>query len=74
MSTITAKDIQALRQATGAGMMDAKRALTDSEGDVERAKDLLRERGLYARRRSGSSVPSPRAPSAAICTTRRAVR
>ncbi len=48
MSTITAKDIQALRQATGAGMMDAKRALTDSEGDVERAKDLLRERGLAA--------------------------
>ena len=48
MSTITAKDIQALRHVTGAGMMDAKRALTDSEGDVERAKDLLRERGLAA--------------------------
>lgn len=46
MSQITAKDVQALRQATGAGMMDAKRALTDSEGDFDRAAVLLRERGL----------------------------
>lgn len=46
MADITAKDIQALRKETGAGMMDAKRALTESEGDVERAKDLLREKGI----------------------------
>lgn len=48
MTTISAKDIQALRQETGAGMMDAKRALTDAGGDAEKAKDLLRERGLSA--------------------------
>ena len=48
MANITAKDIQALRQETGTGMMDAKRALQDSDGDVEKAKDLLRERGLAA--------------------------
>jgi elongation factor Ts len=46
MTQITAKDVQALRQATGAGMMDAKRALTDADGDFDRATDLLREWGL----------------------------
>jgi elongation factor Ts len=46
--TITAKDVQALRQATGSGMMDAKRALEDSGGDVAAATKLLRERGLAA--------------------------
>ncbi|MDX1691047.1 MAG: translation elongation factor Ts [Acidimicrobiia bacterium] len=38
----------ALRKETGAGMMDAKRALEDAGGDAEQAKDLLRERGLAA--------------------------
>ena len=46
MTGVAAKDVQALRQATGAGMMDAKRALTESGGDVDRAKEILRERGL----------------------------
>jgi len=46
MANITAKDIQALRTETSTGMMDAKRALQDADGDVEKAKDLLRERGL----------------------------
>lgn len=56
MANITAKDIQALRQETGTGMMDAKRALQDADGDVEKAKDLLRERGLAsAAKRSGRS-------------------
>jgi len=44
--SFTAKDVQALRQATGAGMMDAKRALEETNGDAEAAKRLLRERGL----------------------------
>ncbi len=48
MGNITAKDVQVLRLETGTGMMDAKRALQDSDGDLERAKDLLRERGLAA--------------------------
>ncbi len=46
MSDFTAKDVQALRQSTGAGMMDAKRALAEVGGDMDRAKDLLREQGL----------------------------
>ena len=46
MADFTAKDIQALRQATGAGMMDAKKALTEADGDMEAARKLLREKGL----------------------------
>ncbi|HAN34082.1 MAG TPA: translation elongation factor Ts, partial [Acidimicrobiaceae bacterium] len=44
----TAKDVQALRQATGAGMMDAKKALEANDGDAEAAKQWLREKGLAA--------------------------
>ena len=48
MADFTAKDIQALRHETGTGMMDAKKALQDVGGNLEKAKDLLRERGLAA--------------------------
>ncbi len=43
---ITARDVKALRDATGAGMMDAKRALTAADGDMEAARQMLREQGL----------------------------
>ena len=42
----TAKDVMALREKTGAGMMDCKKALTDADGDMEKAMELLRERGI----------------------------
>ena len=48
MADFTAKDVQALRQETGAGMMDAKKALTETGGDMEKAKDYLREQGMAA--------------------------
>ena len=46
MSTteISAKDVKALRERTGAGMMDCKKALTEAEGDIEKAIELLRIR------------------------------
>ena len=44
--SFTAKDVQNLRQATGAGMMDAKRALEETGGDFDAAAKLLREKGL----------------------------
>jgi elongation factor Ts len=44
--SISAKDVKALRDATGAGMMDAKKALVECDGDMDAAKQLLRERGL----------------------------
>src|SRR6195952_5890811 len=43
--TITAQDINKLRQATGAGMMDCRKALTESNGDFEAAIDWLRKQG-----------------------------
>src|SRR4051794_21561019 len=46
MPEFTAKDVQALRQATDAGMMDAKKALQENDGDMEAAKQWLREKGL----------------------------
>jgi elongation factor Ts len=44
----TAKDVQSLRQSTGAGMMDCKKALEENGGDLEAAKQWLREKGLAA--------------------------
>jgi elongation factor Ts len=46
MPAFTAKDVQALRQATGAGMLDAKRALEENDGDQEEAAQWLRVKGL----------------------------
>jgi elongation factor Ts len=43
---ITASMVKALREKTGAGMMDAKKALVEAEGDMARAEDILRVRGL----------------------------
>jgi len=48
MANITAEMVRDLRERTGAGMMDCKRALDESGGDVEKATALLRERGLAA--------------------------
>jgi elongation factor Ts len=46
MTEINARDVKALRDATGAGMMDCKQALTEANGDLEAAKRILREKGL----------------------------
>lgn len=46
MAEISAKAVKALREQTGAGMMDCKRALAEADGDVEKATTVLRERGL----------------------------
>ncbi len=54
MAEITAAAVKDLRERTGAGMMDCKRALTETDGDVEKAVALLRERGVAAaEKRSG---------------------
>ncbi|MDL2235004.1 translation elongation factor Ts [Christensenellaceae bacterium OttesenSCG-928-L17] len=44
----TAKNVMELREMTGSGMMDCKKALTECNGDMEKAKDYLREKGLAA--------------------------
>ena len=43
---ITAKDVAQLRDMTGAGMMDCKKALVDADGNMDKAVELLRERGV----------------------------
>jgi elongation factor Ts len=48
MATITADAVKELRELTGAGFMDCKRALEETEGDLDRAVQLLRERGVAA--------------------------
>ena len=45
MSKITAADVNKLRQATGAGMMDCKNALVEAEGDFNKAIEVLRKKG-----------------------------
>ena len=57
MPDITAAMVKALREATGAGMMDCKKALIESDGDAERAAEILREKGLAgAAKRAGRSA------------------
>lgn len=46
MAAVTAALVKELREITGAGMMDCKKALVESEGDIERAIEILREKGL----------------------------
>ncbi len=46
MAEITAALVKQLRDATGAGMMDCKKALTEADGDLDRASEILREKGL----------------------------
>ncbi len=48
MAAITAALIQQVREDTGAGMLDVKKALTEAEGDVARAKEIIRAKGIAA--------------------------
>ncbi len=52
----TGKDVMALRERTGAGIMDCKKALTDADGDMSKAADLLRERGIAKAEKKASRI------------------
>ena len=52
----TAKDVQALREKTGVGMMDCKKALVEADGDMEKAVEILREKGLASQAKKASRV------------------
>ena len=56
MAEFTAKDVMKLREQTGAGMMDCKRALVDADGDMDKAADLLRERGIAKAAKRASKI------------------
>src|SRR5688572_7502872 len=64
MSDITADQVKKLRELTGAGMMDCKRALQETDGDVEKAIEILREKGLAsAAKRAGRAADQGRIDS-----------
>ena len=48
MASFTAQDVKDLREKTGCGMMDCKKALTEADGNVEKAIEILREKGMAA--------------------------
>ena len=52
----TAKDVQALREKTGCGMMDCKKALTETNGDMDAAADYLREKGLASQAKKATRI------------------
>lgn len=54
----TAKDVQELRQRTGAGMMDCKKALVATDGDAEKAVEWLREKGMATAQKKASRIAS----------------
>src|SRR5256884_4593102 len=56
MAEINAAAIKALREKTGAGMMDCKKAITEAEGNEERAIEILRERGLASAKKKEGRV------------------
>ncbi len=55
---IKASDVKELRERTGSGMMDCKNALTESNGDMEKAIELLREKGLAAAAKKAGRIAS----------------
>lgn len=54
----TAKDVMALREKTGCGMMDCKKALTKADGNVEKAVELLREKGMATAAKKAGRIAS----------------
>ena len=53
---ITAQQVKELREKTGAGMMDCKKVLTETDGDMEKATELLRERGITKAAKKSSRI------------------
>ena len=56
MAAFTAQDVKALREKTGCGMMDCKKALTSADGDMDKAIDFLREQGLAKQAKKASRI------------------
>ena len=54
--TFTAQDVKALREKTGVGMMECKKALTEANGDMDNAVDYLRDRGLAAAQKKATRI------------------
>lgn len=70
MAAITAADVKALRGKTGAGMMDAKKALVAADGDIEAAVDALRAKGLATAQKKSSRTAAEGLVGVAVSGTR----
>ncbi|MXO72504.1 translation elongation factor Ts [Alteraurantiacibacter buctensis] len=70
MAAFTAADVKNLREKTGAGMMDAKKALEEANGDIEAAVDLLRAKGLAAVQKKSSRTAAEGLVGVAVEGTR----
>ena len=70
MAAYTAADVKALREKTGAGMMDCKKALAETDGDVEAAVDALRAKGLAAAQKKSSRTAAEGLVGVAVADTR----
>ena len=70
MAAFTAADVKALREKTGAGMMDAKKALQEADGDVEAAVDALRAKGLATAQKKSSRTAAEGLVGVAVEGTR----
>lgn len=66
MANFSAKEVKELREKTGAGMMDCKKALSESNGDMEAAVDFLRKKGLAAAAKKASRVAAEGLIGAAV--------
>lgn len=73
MAAITASLVKDLREKTGAGMMDCKKALTETEGDIEAAVDWLRAKGLAAAQKKAGRVAAEGLVAVAVAGNRGAV-
>ena len=66
MASFTASDVKALREMTGVGMMDCKKALTASDGNMDKAVEWLREKGLAAAQKKASRIAAEGMAYAAV--------
>ncbi|MCL2045243.1 MAG: translation elongation factor Ts [Oscillospiraceae bacterium] len=64
--SFTAQDVKELREATGVGMMDCKRALTEADGDMEKAIEILREQGLASAQKKAGRIAAEGVAYAAV--------
>ena len=62
MAAITAKMVKELREKSGAGMMDCKKALTKTDGDMEKAIEFLRENGQMKAQKKADRIAANRVP------------
>ncbi|MDO5559468.1 MAG: translation elongation factor Ts [Oscillospiraceae bacterium] len=70
MANITAKDVAALRERTGVGMMDCKKALVETDGDMEKAIVVLREKGLATQAKKAGRVAAEGMVTAVVDTAK----